>query len=62
MEAEMIRDRLVIGIWDTSLSEHLQLDADLTLEKAKKAIRQRGKLYMNSKIYSVQGSPLQWQL
>lgn len=41
MEAEMIRNRLVVGIQDTSLSEHLQLDADLTLEKAKKAFRQR---------------------
>jgi len=67
IEAEMIRDRLVVGIWDTSLSERLQLDADLTLEKAKKAIRQRRKLCMNSKIYSVElipqasSSPLQWQ-
>lgn len=62
MEAEIICDRLVVGIWDTSLFECLQLDADFTLEKAKKAIRQCGKLYMNSKIYLVQDSPLQWQL
>ena len=41
LEEEMIRDRLVVGIRDTSLSERLQIDADLTLEKAKKAIRQR---------------------
>lgn len=40
MEAEIIRDRLVVGIWDTSMYEHLQLDADLALEKAKKAIQQ----------------------
>ena len=38
---EMIRDRLVVGIRDSALSEKLQLDADLTLEKAKKSIRQR---------------------
>ena len=38
---EMIRDRLVVGILDSSLSEQLQLDAELTLEKAKKKIRQR---------------------
>ena len=38
---EMIRDRLVVGIRDSNLSEHLQLDADLNLDKAKKAIRQR---------------------
>ena len=37
----MIRDRLVVGIQDISLSEHMQMDADLTLEKAKKLVRQR---------------------
>ena len=31
---EMIRDRLVVGIKDAKLSEKLQLDPDLTLEKA----------------------------
>jgi len=36
----MIRDRLVVGIQDLSLSEHLQLDPELTLEKAKKLVRQ----------------------
>ena len=35
----MIHDRLVVGIRDTSLSERLQMDADLTLEKAKKTVR-----------------------
>ena len=37
----MIRDRLVVGIRDMALSEKLQLDTDLTLERAKTAIRQR---------------------
>ena len=32
---EMIRDRLVVGIRDSLLSEKLQLDPALTLEKAK---------------------------
>ena len=41
MKEEMIRDRLVVGIRDTTLSEKLQLDSALTLESAKKAIRQR---------------------
>ena len=41
LEEEMIRDRLVVGIRDSALSERLQMDADLTLEKAKKQIRQR---------------------
>lgn len=38
---EMIRDRLVVGIRNTTLSERLQLDSTLTLDKAKKAIRQQ---------------------
>ena len=37
----MIRDRLVVGIRDTALSEWLQMDAELTLEKAKTTIGQR---------------------
>ena len=37
----MSRDRLVVGIRDAVLSQLLQLDADLTLETAKKKIRQR---------------------
>ena len=30
---DMIRDRIVVGIKDTVLSERMQLDDDLTLEK-----------------------------
>ena len=41
LKEEMLRDRLVVGIKDTALSERLQLDAHLTLEKAKTAIRQK---------------------
>ena len=41
MTGEMIRDRLVVSIRDTALSEKLQMDSALTLESAKKAIRQR---------------------
>ena len=41
LQSEMIRDRLVVGIRDGALSERLQMDAELTLEKAKKAVRQR---------------------
>ena len=36
----MIRDKLVVGIRNTALSEKLQMDAALTLEKAKRLIRQ----------------------
>ena len=38
---EFIRDRLVVGIKDAALSEHLQIDADLTLDRTMKAVRQR---------------------
>ena len=31
---EMIRNRIVVGLRDAKLSENLQLDPDLTLEKA----------------------------
>ena len=41
MKAEMIRDRLVVGIRDQHLSQQLQMDPDLTLEKAKTRIRQK---------------------
>lgn len=41
MKEEMIRDHLVFGIRNTTLSEKLQLDSALTLESAKKAIHQR---------------------
>ena len=37
---EMIRDRLVVGLRDSKLSEKLQLDANLTLESAVSQARQ----------------------
>ena len=37
---QMIRDRLVVGLKDARLSEKLQLDAELTLEKAITNVRQ----------------------
>ncbi|KAL5509932.1 hypothetical protein EMCRGX_G005382 [Ephydatia muelleri] len=41
LKDEMLRDRLVVGIKDTALSQKLQLDSELTLEKAMKAVRQK---------------------
>lgn len=35
------KDRIVVGICDISLSKHLQLDSELTLEKTKTLVRQR---------------------
>ena len=37
---EMIRDRIVVGIRNSRLAEKLQLDPDLTLEKAVTQVRQ----------------------
>ncbi len=41
LKEELLRDRIVVGIRDKSLSEKLQMDAALTLEKAKTSIRQK---------------------
>ena len=41
LKAEMLRDRIVVGLRDRTLSERLQLDPDLTLEKAKRTARQK---------------------
>ena len=40
LQGEMIRDRIVVGIWDSQLSEKLQMDPKLTLEKAVAQSRQ----------------------
>ena len=37
----MICDRIVVGLLDTALSKKLQLDPDLTLEKAMTSARQQ---------------------
>ena len=37
----MLRDRLVVGIQDVALSERLQMESELTLEKAMKMVRQK---------------------
>ncbi|XP_037521850.1 uncharacterized protein K02A2.6-like [Rhipicephalus sanguineus] len=39
LKDELIRDRLVVGLRDVKLSERLQLDSELTLEKALTAAR-----------------------
>ena len=41
MKEDLIRDCFVVGIHDHSLSEHLQMEPDLTLNKAKRLILQR---------------------
>ena len=39
LKDELICDRIVVGIRDASLSERLQMDQELTLEKAKAVVR-----------------------
>ena len=41
MKEELIHDCLIVGIRDDALSEHLQLEPDLTLDKVKRLICQR---------------------
>lgn len=41
LQEEMLRDRIVVGIRDKALSEKLQMDPTLTLEGAKKLVRQK---------------------
>jgi len=41
LKCKMICDRIVIGIRDSSLSEQLQMDPELTVERAKTIVRQR---------------------
>ena len=41
LKDEMLRDRIVVGIRNTALSEKMQTNADLTLEKAKTMVRQK---------------------
>jgi hypothetical protein len=41
LREEFIRDRIVVGIRDKALSEKLQLEADLILEKAVNFVRQK---------------------
>ena len=48
----MIRDRLVVGIRDITLSEQLQTNAELTLDKAKKKSYANVKLSISNSVFS----------
>ena len=50
LKDQMIWDRIVVGIRDRALSEKLQIDPDLTLEKAKTQVRQREVVHEQSQI------------
>ena len=55
LKDEMLRDRLVVGIRDVSLSERLQMDSELTLEKAMKMVRQKEAVHQHNS--QLQGNP-----
>lgn len=40
MRSQLIRDSLVVGLLDRALQEKLHLNAELTLEKAKRMVNQ----------------------
>ena len=52
LKDEMIRDKIVVGIKDKALSQKLQLDAELTLEKAVTRVRQYEKVKKEQSILS----------
>ncbi|UYV68487.1 hypothetical protein LAZ67_5004459, partial [Cordylochernes scorpioides] len=41
LHEQLIRDRIVVGVRDKALSERMQLDSELTLEKTVKMVRQQ---------------------
>ncbi len=41
MKDELIRDRLVVGILDKRVSQQLQMDSGIMVEKAKMTIKQK---------------------
>lgn len=53
---EMIRDRIVVGIRDKALSERLQLDSELTLDSAKRKVRQREAIHEQQTVLRRPGS------
>ena len=53
---EMIRDRLVVGLQSAKLSEKLQLDADLTLEKAITQVRQSEAIKLQQSVLRGEGA------
>ena len=54
----MIRDCLVVGIRDKALSERLQMKPILTLDTAKKLIRQREAVQQQQKMLKGNGDSL----
>jgi len=52
MKDELICNRLVVGIWDSALSERLQLESELTLDEAKQLIQQQESVKLSRPSYN----------
>ena len=60
MRDELIRDRIVVGIRDKALSEKLQIEAELTLERAINQVRQKEAVRKQQTVLRAEGdSPSQ---
>ena len=57
IKEELIGDRLVVGIADKALSERMQMEAGLTLEKAKMLIRQQEAVKEQGQILASRNNP-----
>ena len=53
---EMIRDHLAVGLQSAKLSDKLQLDADLTLEKAITQVRQSEAIKLQQSVLRGEGA------
>jgi len=58
LRSKMIQDRIVIRLHDSALSEKLQLEADLTLEKAVATARQRESIKKQQRVVRAEENPL----
>ena len=56
LKEEMVRNCIVVGIHDSALSERLQLDSELTLEKAKKLVWQKEAVHEHQQFLSSKSS------
>ena len=57
---EMIRNRIIVGIRNTHLSEKLQLDSELTLEKAVTQVRQSEVIKQQQSLLEAQSKTHLW--
>ena len=59
LKDDLLRDRIVVGIADQALSERMQLNPDLTLEKAKTQIRQKEAVQsQRQQLHGSKGNPI----